>query len=140
MPRNETDAPVRSKIGNPDLIPIPAEFAAILAILLVCCLFVLFMLERYPPEVTAAGVAAAFLVFGLVSQNAALAAFSNPAPLTIAAMFVISGALVRTGLLDALAGMILSWAESSPIGRGSGLYSQPSSPLAWRTIRRLYWC
>src|SRR5690606_10822719 len=40
--------------------------------------------------------------------------FSNPAPLTIAAMFVISGALVRTGMLDALAGLLIRAADHSP--------------------------
>ncbi|SEN47934.1 Citrate transporter [Pseudorhodobacter antarcticus] len=102
------------------MIAISTDFAPFVALALVAVLFVLFMLERYPPEVTAAGVAAAFLILGLVQHDTALLAFSNPAPLTIAAMFVISGALVRTGLLDALAGRILAWAEVSPVWAGIG--------------------
>ena len=35
-------------------------------------------------------------------------------PITIAAMFVISGALVRTGLLDALAALVIARAETRP--------------------------
>lgn len=101
--------------GAFDLFTVPVEIAPFIALALIAGLFVLFMTERFPPEVGAAAVAACFLVLGLVSNDAALAAFSNPAPLTIAAMFVISGALVRTGLLDALAGRILAWAEVSPI-------------------------
>lgn len=99
---------------------ISPEIAPFIAILLICALFVLFMMERYPPEVPAAGVAAVFLALGLVNPDTALSAFSNPAPLTIAAMFVISGALVRTGLLDALAGRILAWADISPLWAGVG--------------------
>ncbi|WP_050527596.1 SLC13 family permease [Pseudorhodobacter aquimaris] len=102
------------------MISLPVEYTPLVALFLIGCLFVLFVLERYPPEVTAAGVAAMFLILGLVSHDAALLAFSNPAPLTIAAMFVISGALVRTGLLDALAGRILAWAEVSPVWAGLG--------------------
>jgi di/tricarboxylate transporter len=94
--------------------------APIAALLLTGSLFVFFMMERYPPEVPAAGIAAVFLALGLVDHETALSAFSNPAPLTIAAMFVISGALVRTGLLDALAGKILAWAEVSPLWAGIG--------------------
>lgn len=96
------------------MIPLPDAFVPFIALAIVAGLFVLFMLERYPPEVTAAGAAALFLVFGLVEPDAALLAFSNPAPLTIAAMFVISGALVRTGMLDALAGLLLKAADNSP--------------------------
>jgi hypothetical protein len=33
--------------------------------------------------------------------------FSNSAPITIAAMFILSGALLRTGTLDAVAGWII---------------------------------
>lgn len=102
------------------MFTVPAEAAPFIALLLIVGLFILFMSERFPPDVAAAAVAASFLVLGLVQHDTALSAFSNPAPLTIAAMFVISGALVRTGLLDALAGRILAWAEVSPLWAGLG--------------------
>lgn len=76
--------------------------------------FVGFALERFPPEVTAAAGAAVFVISGLVSPGQAFAVFSNPAPLTIAAMFVLTGALVRTGVLERIVGMILSVAGSRP--------------------------
>jgi Na+/H+ antiporter NhaD/arsenite permease-like protein len=72
------------------------------------------VLERYPPEIAAAGVAAFFLILCLVEPDLAHSAFSDPGPLTIAAMFVISGALVRTGMLDSLACMLLKGADRSP--------------------------
>ena len=64
---------------------------------------------------TAAGAAALFVVFGLVPTEEVLAAFANPAPITIAAMFIISGALVRTGLLDALANRVVAAASHRPL-------------------------
>ena len=64
---------------------------------------------------TAAGAAALFIVFGLVPTDDVLRAFANPAPITIAAMFIISGALVRTGLLDALANWVIIAASRRPI-------------------------
>ncbi|MGV8950994.1 MAG: SLC13 family permease [Cypionkella sp.] len=96
------------------MIALPETIAPIIALILVAALFVMFMLELYPPEVIAGGVAATFMALGLVSGDDALAAFSNPAPLTIAAMFVVSGALVRTGMLDALAAGLIRASDTSP--------------------------
>ena len=95
-----------------DVIGAGAPFVA-LAIL--GLLFAAFALERYPPDVTAAGAAALFIVLGLVPDEDVMGVFSNPAPITIAAMFVVSGALVRTGVLDAIAGLIIGWAGDRPI-------------------------
>ncbi|TMV06570.1 SLC13 family permease [Ruegeria sediminis] len=86
-----------------------------LALAVVLLLFAAFLSERFDPDVTAAGAAALFIVFGFVPTREVLAAFSNPAPITIAAMFVISGALVRTGLLDALANRVVAAASNRPI-------------------------
>jgi di/tricarboxylate transporter len=93
---------------------IPAGYEAHVAIALLFALFVAFVLERYPPDVTAAAGAAVFLLLGLTPVEAVGASFSNPAPITIGAMFVISGALVRTGLLDAMAGYIVAKAGTRP--------------------------
>src|SRR6056297_1669319 len=64
-------------------------------------MFVLFVRETYPTEVTALGGVAVLLVLGVLPYDAALDVLSNPAPWTIAAMFVVMGAMVRTGALDA---------------------------------------
>lgn len=93
---------------------VPAGFEAQAALLLLAGLFAAFMLERYPADVTAAAGAATFLLLGLTPTAAIGAAFANPAPITIGAMFVISGALVRAGLLDAMAGAIIARAGKRP--------------------------
>ena len=90
------------------------DHRALLALVLLALMFAAFVRERYPPEVTAAGAAAVFVALGLVPVPAVYAAFANPAPLTIAAMFVLSGALVRTGLLDALGRVALARTGRSP--------------------------
>ncbi len=74
--------------------------AALLTLGVVAAMFALFLSESYPTEVVAVAGAAALLVLGLLPYQAALAVLSNPAPWTIAAMFVVMGALVRTGALD----------------------------------------
>ena len=91
-----------------------AGYAPFIALAIVLLTFAAFLFERFPPEVTASVGAAAFVVLGLVQPSEALAVFSNPAPLTIAAMFVLTGALVRTGVLERVAGAILDYSGDSP--------------------------
>ncbi|MBO6718620.1 MAG: SLC13 family permease [Rhizobiaceae bacterium] len=91
------------------------DYSAVVALVLLAVLFVAFVFERYPPEVTAVGFAGLFVLLGFVSTDQALQVFSNPAPITIGAMFVLSGALVRTGVLDALAESVIARATVSPI-------------------------
>lgn len=88
---------------------------SVLAIAILVLIFIAFIVEKYPPEVTAAGGAALFIVFGLVPTDDVMDVFSNSAPITIAAMFVVSGALVRTGVLDALAALIIGRAMERPL-------------------------
>ncbi|MEM6971999.1 MAG: SLC13 family permease [Pseudomonadota bacterium] len=87
---------------------------AFVTIVIVIGMFVLFVLERYPPEVVAILGLSALVATGVLPIDAALSVFSNPAPLTIAGMFVLSGALVRTGALDAFARMMFSDVERRP--------------------------
>ncbi|MBA3324981.1 MAG: SLC13 family permease [Rhodobacteraceae bacterium] len=63
-------------------------------------MLLLFLLEVFPVEVTAMLGAAVLVLFGMVPPEGVLTAFSNPAPWTIAAMFILSGGLVRTGLIS----------------------------------------
>ncbi|QYK40790.1 MAG: SLC13 family permease [Paracoccaceae bacterium] len=70
------------------------------ALVIVLGMLALFVREVFPPEVTAIGGAAVMLVLGILPQGDALRVFANHAPWTIAAMFMIVGALVRTGALD----------------------------------------
>ncbi|MBY6136818.1 SLC13 family permease [Nocardioides marinus] len=73
------------------------------ALLLVAGVFGLFLTERFAAEVTALGGVAVALVLGLATTDDVLKALSNSAPATIGAMFVLSAALVRTGVLEAVA-------------------------------------
>lgn len=96
-----------------DLIPI-AGFPAFFTLAVLLAMFVLFVRETYPTEVVALLGACVLLVAGVLSPEAMLGVFSNPAPWTIAAMFVISGALVRTGALNALANRVGAQAAARP--------------------------
>lgn len=87
---------------------------AIAGLLIVFAMFGLFLLERWPVEVVAMVAASTMVVTGLVDQDAVLSSIANPAPWTIAAMFILSGALVRTGALAALTLPIAAQADKRP--------------------------
>jgi hypothetical protein len=92
-----------------------AGYEAFVALTLVVVIFIGFMTERYPVEVTAVAGAAVFLVLGFVPAADAMSVFSNSAPITIAAMFVLTGALVRTGVIEGLASTVLNRSDSRPV-------------------------
>ena len=76
-----------------------ATTEAVLTLVVVAGMFVMFVRETYPTEVVAIGGVSVLLALGLLPYEDALTVLSNPAPWTIAAMFIVMGALVRTGAL-----------------------------------------
>ncbi|MBT7867563.1 MAG: SLC13 family permease, partial [Opitutales bacterium] len=62
-----------------------------------------FVWEKVPPDVTALSLFAILLISGLLPSEKAFSVFSNPAPLTVGAMFIISAALDKCGVIDTLA-------------------------------------
>ncbi|MBY6055507.1 SLC13 family permease [Leisingera daeponensis] len=88
--------------------------SAFLALAIVLAMFVAFLRETYPTEVVALTGVAAMLATGVLPYDEALPVLANPAPWTIAAMFIIMGALVRTGALDAFTQIAKKQAEVSP--------------------------
>ncbi|MEX0970168.1 MAG: SLC13 family permease [Paracoccaceae bacterium] len=98
----------------PDLQTWPLLDAAItLAVL--AGMFVMFLRESYPTEVVALLGAALLVVTGVLSMESLLGVLSNPAPWTIAAMFVLSGAVVRTGLLNGITAGLVREAAHRPL-------------------------
>ena len=79
---------------------LPQAAEAFIAIAILIGMLVLFIRETFPVEVTAISGAAIMLILGILPQEDAIRVLSNNAPWTIALMFIIVGALVRTGALD----------------------------------------
>ena len=77
-------------------------------------MFILFIKEIYPTEVVAIAGVAILLALGVLPYESALSVLSNPAPWTIAAMFIVMGGLVRTGALDAFTSMADRYARTNP--------------------------
>lgn len=81
------------------------EIAFVLGLLLLALLA--FVWEKYPADIVALGVFSILLLSGVLPRDKAMAVFANPAPITVAAMFVLSAALVKCGAIDYLS----SWFE-----------------------------
>lgn len=87
---------------------------AITTLIILVGMFILFLRETYPTEVVAIGAVGLLLITGLLPYSDGLAVLSNPAPWTIAAMFIVMGALVRTGSLDRVTRLAESKAKTHP--------------------------
>jgi di/tricarboxylate transporter len=79
----------------------------LIGLVLLVAIFVAFAMERRPPVVIALGAAVLMLALGFLDSDQTLDVFKNSAPITIGAMFVLSGALLRTGALEEVAGWII---------------------------------
>jgi di/tricarboxylate transporter len=66
----------------------------------------LFVTEKLPVDVVALLVLSSLLVLGLVTPREALSGFSSQATITVAAMFVLSAGLQRSGALLAVGGAL----------------------------------
>lgn len=78
-----------------------AEIFAVL--LLTVSAAILFCTEALRVDVVAILILVALALSGLVTPEQSLSGFSNPATATVAAMFILSAALSRTGVIDGLA-------------------------------------
>ena len=97
-----------------DFLNLSDSTSAILALTVVVIMFVMFLRESLPTEVVALSGAAIMLALGILPYDDAQAVLQNSAPWTIAAMFIVMGALVRTGALDVLMRMAERYAKTHP--------------------------
>lgn len=91
---------------------------------LVLVVFAAFVKEWLPVEIVALGALFACIVTGILPvaptdpalmKFDALRVFAHPAPITVACMFVLSAALDRTGVIDALGAQFERFAAVSPL-------------------------
>ncbi len=90
--------------------------AAITLAVLVCVLGVL-ITERLSPAITILGGTVALLVSGVIDAGDAFSGFSNSAPLTVAALYVVAAAAGRTRALE---GLVARVSRSAPRRREPG--------------------
>jgi di/tricarboxylate transporter len=85
-------------------LDLPPASEPLVALAILAVMFAMFVRETYPVEVTAMGGAALMLILGLLPIPDAVAVLANPAPWTIALMFLVMGGLVRTGAVEMVIG------------------------------------
>lgn len=70
---------------------------------------ILFIIEKFPADITALGVMVALILMGQVTPEEGIAGFSNPATITVLAMFVLSSGIARTGALQQASSWLTRW-------------------------------
>nr|WP_305882890.1 SLC13 family permease [Halobellus rarus] len=97
--------------GLPVELPVSLDVAVVLVIIAV--VFVLFVTQPVPIDATAVGLVVALVLLGEwtgVSPEQAVSGFSNPATLTVLAMFVLSEGVRRTGVIQILTRKLIAFA------------------------------
>jgi di/tricarboxylate transporter len=84
---------------------IDMQILIVLVILLVS--IILFVTELVAADLVALGIIISLTLTGILTPEEAIAGFSNPALITVAAMFVLSAGLLRTGAVGFLGKKIL---------------------------------
>ncbi len=95
------------------MIFIPEAYHAVIVGAILLVLFAAFVREWVKADVAVMAAVALLLVLGLLSPKQVLGVFSNSAPITIACLFIISGALSKTGCIDRLGQWIGEFAGNS---------------------------
>jgi di/tricarboxylate transporter len=109
--------------GEGDILPLPIQvlgdigqmwnYEVIVTVAVTVMVFIGFIRERQPVDITALLGVAVLLIAGVLSTTDMMAVFTNSAPLTIAAMFIISAALERTGVIARLGDLVIRMAGRS---------------------------
>lgn len=87
-----------------------------IAIVLFCVVtvFVAFIRETIPPELTALCAVALLMICGILTIDEVRGVFSNAAALTIACMCILSAALEKTGVIDKIGQVVAGQAGTHP--------------------------
>jgi di/tricarboxylate transporter len=96
----------------PAALPLPLPQLVLIAILVVST--TLYVTQWVSIELTSMLIVVALLVTGILSPGDAFSGFSNSATITVAAMFVISAGLVRTGALETATNLIVKGSGGNP--------------------------
>ncbi len=94
-------------------MPLPESAPALIVGFVLAGLFLSFVREWVKPDVAVIGAVALLLALGVLTPAKVLSVFSNSAPITIVCLFIISGALGRTGCVDRLGEWIGNFAGQS---------------------------
>lgn len=90
-------------------------FPKLFLLALIGLALVLFAFELVRPDVVAMGFALVLMLSGILTVQEGFAGFSNPAVITVICMFILSAGLVRTGVADVVARLVLRFGGNNPV-------------------------
>ncbi len=94
---------------------VTASFDLWVVVIILITALVLFITEWVRMDVVALGVVVALMLSGVLTTAEGLSGFSNPAVLTIAALFIVGGGVLQTGLAGTIGYRILRIAGGSEL-------------------------
>ncbi len=103
--------------------------------------------DRLPPAAVVLGATTTLLLLDVIDADAAFAGFANPAPITVAALYVLARGAQKTALLSAMTGRLLGEGSGRaslarllvPTGAASAVFN--NTPLVAMLIPDLQaWC
>lgn len=91
------------------------DYQSIITLVVLLAVVVSFFMEKIPPHLTAMGAMGTLLAAGVIGSEQAMSVFSNPAPITIACMCILSAALHSTGVVDIIGEKLIKSASTKKI-------------------------
>ncbi|PZD71731.1 hypothetical protein C1752_04515 [Acaryochloris thomasi RCC1774] len=73
-----------------------------------------FIFEWLSPDLTALSVMVVLMMLRLVTPEEGISGFSNPATVTVMAMFILSSGIARTGAIQMASELLLKWGGKKP--------------------------
>jgi di/tricarboxylate transporter len=86
-------------------------------LIILAAALILFAGEVIPIDLTALLIMGALIASGILSVEEGVSGFSNPAPLTVAAVLVLSAGMIKTGTIVKLGGWVSKFGGSTEIGQ-----------------------
>ncbi|HSJ46970.1 MAG TPA: SLC13 family permease [Euzebyales bacterium] len=90
-----------------------------LTLAVIAASLVLLVRDALPPAVVVLGAAITLVLTGVIDAETAFSGFANPAPITVAALYVLARAVEITGALDPLLSRVLGSGEQHRSIRGT---------------------
>jgi di/tricarboxylate transporter len=94
-------------------VQLPVSFDVVVVLAIIAAVFVLFVTQPVPIDATAVALVVVLVILGEwtgVSPAEGVSGFSNPATLTVLAMFVLSEGVRRTGVIQILTRKLVAFA------------------------------
>lgn len=89
-------------------------FAVIITLLVIIAAMVLFVLDIFPVDHVALGAMVVLALSGVLTPEEAVRGFANSATITVAAMFVLSDVIIKTGVIEAFAPAVMRLFRKGP--------------------------